>query len=172
MKIDLYNATEVQDAIRKLSLQINEHYANETEPVMTVAAMNGGVFFYVDLVRCLKFPVEMGVIATSHYPNGFPAQKDVSLKYVDANVQRKNVLLIDEICFTGKSLVQMKQILLSHGAKEVKTAVLVDQKKPESVHRPDFAAIEYTGDKWIAGMGMDINGLHRNVPEIFYFEKE
>ncbi len=168
----LYTEQYIKEKIARLGVDINEYYKKKVDPVIAVVALKGGTFFYVDLVRNFQFPVEMGVISTSHYPNGLPGNAEVEINFVDADVFGKNVLLVDEICFTGKSLNVMKNVLQNRGAQEVRTVVLVDQNKPDAIHSPTWAAIQYDGDGWLYGYGMDINGLHRNIPELRIKDEE
>lgn len=161
----VFSHLEILDRLDGLSSKINNHYQN-SEPVVVIPILNGGVFFYVDLVRKLTFPTLMGVIATSKYANGYPSNQEFLFKYLDADVVNKSVLLVDEICFTGETLNQVKTKILEMGAKDVKTAVLVNHIRDGRVHVPDFSLIDYTGDAWLYGYGMDIKGLHRNACDI------
>ena len=117
-------------------------------------------------MRLLKFPVETGVIDANHYPNG-KEQREVEVTYLNFNIKNKRILLIDEICFTGETLKALKDLLIFSGAKEVKSVVLVDQPNEHAVNLPDWSVLPYYGKGWLVGYGLDLNGLYRNIEDIY-----
>ena len=165
----LFDRDTIAESISEIAEQINKYYEYISEPLMIVPVLNGGIFFYVDLVRQLTFPNEMGVISTSHYPNGKEV-RDLEIKFLDAVVEGREVMLVDEICYTGKTLLELQHLLLSKGAIDVTTAVLLNQPKEHEniIHIPKWAALEHIGKEWVFGQGMDLKGLHRNKLDIEY----
>lgn len=170
----LFIDSQINEGRHRVAASINEHYSVDLgKPVVTIPILNGGMFFYVDLVRELTFPLETGIISTSHYPNGREV-RNLSIKYFDADIKDRKVLLVDEICYTGHTLLYLKNLLLEQGALEVKTAVLLNQPKEHEriMHIPDWAALNYYGKEWSVGQGMDLKGLYRNSKNIFYFKED
>jgi hypoxanthine phosphoribosyltransferase len=170
----LFSKKEIEKNIVRVATQINNYYIrkNSAKSPVIIPILNGGVYFYVDLARQLTINHEMGVISTSHYPNGKEV-RELSLEFVKASIPGRNILLVDEICYTGSTLLYLRDLLLEQGAAEVKTVVLINQPKEHEhiIHIPDWAALEYHGKEWIAGYGMDFMGHHREEQNIFYLKQ-
>lgn len=162
-----FTKEQLKISLKKTADTISSHYSNITEnPLLVIPILNGGVFFYVDLVRRLTIKTEMGIISTNLYGEAEIPFENVIVRYQDANVYNKDVLLIDEICFSGKTLKAVKELFIQQGAKSVKTAVLVNHIRPNRVHCPDWFVVNYTGDAWLFGYGMDLEGLYREKEDI------
>lgn len=164
-----FNKEEVQSSITKLAERIN-HLHGSLDCLLCIPILKGGMYFAVDLTRQLTMPIELGVIATSHYSKGTNSKEPLTINYIDCDVEGKHVLLMDEICFTGETLKQTVELLLQKGAKAVYTAVLIFQRKDGRVFTPDYYALNYYGEEWLVGMGMDQNGAYRNYSDIIYIE--
>lgn len=163
----IFSKQQVEEALDILAHDISNHYSNIDSPLVILPVLNGGVFFYVDLVRRLTIPSEMGTVLTSHYPKEKNKNFDgVLLKSFDAEVSGRHVLIVDEICFTGKTFTNILSVAYSNGATDVKTAALIHQLKEDAVHIPDWYALQYVGTDWIYGYGMDLDGLHREKMDI------
>lgn len=166
----VFDTEEIEVAISEVAEKINSFYSKSSShfPVVTIPVLKGGMFFYVDLAKKLEFPMEVGVVSTSHYPNGEQVNSPV-INFIDAQIKGRDLLLVDEICYTGKTLEFLKQHLFSLGAASVKTVCLIDQPN-EHKDLPkvlDWSAITYYGNDWLWGYGMDLKGLHRNTTKIY-----
>lgn len=177
----VFTKDQIQEQLKNTAFSINFYYNNlqtrdrldtgYSNPVVVIPILKGGIFYYVDLVRHLSFQNEMGLISTSKYANGYPSEQEFSLKYFDAFVSKRRVLLIDEICFTGETLEKTSKYLLEEcGASEVKTSVLINQViEPDNKKIiPDWPVMNYHGKEWVYGYGMDLKGLYRNLEDIVY----
>lgn len=169
MRKILFDRFEIGAATRKVAKTLEQDYKDKKDIVIAPILL-GGMFFCVDLVRLLSFPHKMGYITTSKYPNGVPSTQAFHFKHIDLDCRDKYVILVDEICFTGETLHRTKEALLSseYGAKDVKTCVLVDHIRPGRLHAPDYKALTYTGEVWMWGKGMDLDGYDRNLEDIVY----
>lgn len=155
----------IAEKLSVLAKEISDFYS-DGEPFVAVPILNGGVFFYVDLIRQISHPSSMGVISTTKYPNGFPGNNEPVVKFLDVDVKDKKVLIFDEICFTGATLNMVRADMYGQGAKDVRTVVLIHQLKENAVHIPDWSVLEYSGTDWLYGYGMDVEGLHREKMDI------
>ena len=166
----VFDEKVIKAKIITLAPKIESYYrhidSKGEKPLIVIPILNGGIFFFVDLYRELRLKKEMGIISTNHYGKAEVPFKSVKLRYCDADVEGKNVLLVDEICFTGKTLQNVKEIFLNEGALDVKSVVLVDHIRDEKIYSPDWSAVEYYGDAWLYGYGMDIDGLYRELMDI------
>jgi hypoxanthine phosphoribosyltransferase len=162
----VFNRGYIKQQIKEVASQIDAYYKESPFGLLSVPVLNGGVYFYVDLMRELTITTEMGVVSTHHYGEAEVPFENVQFRYQEAEVENRHVLLVDEICFTGKTLKAIKDRFLRQGAKDVKSVVLVDHLKDNRVYAPDWGVVPYRGDGWLWGWGMDRNGLFREREEI------
>ena len=85
----------------------------------------------------------------------------------DLEVKGRHVLLIDDICDSGRTLAHIRGRLREHHAREVLTAVLVHRLHAASGFTPDFACFQYPGPEWLAGYGMDDCHWRMNYPAVY-----
>lgn len=156
--------TTIQNNIERVAKELDLYYSNSIP--LAIPILNGGIFFFVDLVREMNIETEMGIISTNHYGEAEIPFENVHFRYQDASVKNRKVLLIDEICFSGKTLEYIKERFLEQGALEVKSAVLINHIREGKVYTPDWWAVEYEGNDWLYGYGMDLDGLHRDKLDI------
>lgn len=148
-----------QDAMQKTNAQ-----------VVAICVMRGGMFFYADLVRHMPCSVEMGFCHISIYSKAEVGKKSAKETYSLDSLQPKDraILLIDEICDSGKTLQHLKDYCLEKGAVDVRSAVLVHRLRPDSAYTPDYIGFEYPEKYWLVGYGMDDSNRYANMPGVFY----
>ena len=91
----------------------------------------------------------------------------VSVNFSDLPVKDRRVLIVDDICDSGRTLKAIHESLLSRGAKEVMAAVLVQRTSTEPTFGPRWVGFTYDGPEWFVGYGMDDGGGWRNLPDIY-----
>lgn len=165
MKVEIPHKIIKENLINTANL-ISCYYKELNTIPLVIPILKGGIFFFVDLVRSMKVDTEMGLISTNHYGAAETPFPYVRFRYQDADVSDRYVLVVDEICFTGKTLQYAKEKLLKEGAKEVKTVSLVNHIRGNRVCKPDWYVVTYKGTEWVYGYGMDRNGLHREKMDI------
>lgn len=138
--------------------------------LLAICVMRGGMFFYADLVRHMPCSVEMGFCHISIYSKGEVGKKAENETYSLDSVkpQGRTIVLIDEICDSGKTLLHLKNYCLEMGAVDVRSAVLVHRLRPDSAYRPDYIGFEYPEKYWLVGYGMDDSNRYANMPGVFY----
>ena len=97
--------------------------------------------------------------------------KTVNLAYEEVNVDGRHVLLVDDICDTGLTLLKLHKVFLTEGAKSVSSAVLIHRDVEESKYEPTWGAFMYSGTDWFVGYGLDDEGRSRTLPEVYVIEK-
>jgi hypoxanthine phosphoribosyltransferase len=155
----------VREAISSIAKQLNQYYIEEMPVILSV--MNGAVYFSGQLLSQLKFPLELDYLQATRYKGNLQG-KDLSwVVRPKETIKNRNVLILDDILdegFTLKAIVEECQLI---GAKEVKSAVLVEKKlntcKPIQA---DFVGL-HVPNQYVFGCGMDIHGWWRNLPEIY-----
>jgi hypoxanthine phosphoribosyltransferase len=123
-----------------------------------------------DLVRHLEMPVEIAFVTASSY-RGSTASGDLTLKLDDLpDIAGRDVLLVDDIFDSGKTLVAVKQALLERGPRSIRTAAFLIKRGRQVVdERPDFFAFEIP-DEFVVGYGLDYRDRYRNLPFVAALE--
>tara|TARA_R110002073_G_scaffold114210_4_gene251308 strand:- start:940 stop:1485 length:546 start_codon:yes stop_codon:yes gene_type:complete len=167
----LLDETKLNEGVLRLASEIDEFYGNQRH-LTVIAVMTGSLVLFADLIRRLSMPQRVGVVQASSYRGG---TKSGELR-VDSNmmidVAGRDVLLVDDIFDTGKTLDRLQQMMLDSGATTVKTAVLLHKKREHSVAmRPDFVAFEIP-DEFVVGYGLDYLDMYRNLPYLAVLEPD
>lgn len=164
----VFSKQTIEESLDVVAGAIDQAYQNLTidTPLCCVPILHGGMFLAVDLTRKLKTPLTIGTITTNLYGEAEKEYDQIKFLGQTVNVKNKNVLLFDEICYTGKTLEFVKNLFLAEGAKTVKSVVLIDHVRDNRVHTPDWSVVTYTGTAWLYGQGMDKDGLYRNLEDI------
>ena len=162
----LLSEAQIQARIAEIGEQINRDYPNPEEPLLLVGVLKGATLFLADLVRHISRPVEFDFVALSSYGAATESSGEVRvLKDLDAAVNGKHVIIVEDIIDTGLTLrfSYLIENLLGRKAKSVKVCVLLDKPSRRRVEVP----IEYRGfeieDKFVVGYGMDYAELYRNL---------
>ena len=165
----LLDETKLNEGVLRLASEIDRFYGNQRH-LTVIAVMTGSLVLFADLIRRLSMPQRVGVVQASSYRGG---TKSGDL-HVDSNmmidVSGRDVLLVDDIFDTGKTLDRLQQMMLDSGATTVKTAVLLHKQREHSVvMRPDFVAFEIP-DEFVVGYGLDYLDMYRNLPYLAVLE--
>lgn len=138
--------------------------------LLTIPILRGGLFFYADLVRAINTSVELVTASASSYDVSANVQRAAGQfrsNFEDISLIDRHLLLVDDICDSGKTLAQLKKEFLSRGAAEVRTAALIRRVVPQAPHVPDYIGFTYDGPEWFVGYGMDDRGEHRNLGAVY-----
>ena len=165
---------ELAKAVEAVSPSVNEWIKqvskDQSESIIALCVLRGGCFFFADLLRRLDYSVQMEFIKFSSYNEENNTQMEsANLKEVHFPFEFKDriVLLVDDICESGRTLSILAGRLKELGARDVKTAVMVYRHVPNAQIAPDFFATEIRHLEWLVGMGLDDQGKFRNLPGIY-----
>lgn len=164
----LLDETQLTDGVERLAAEIDAEYGQK--PLTVIAVMTGSLVLFADLIRRLSMPQRVGVIRASSYRGGTQAGE---LK-VDAemmiDVAERDVLLVDDIFDTGRTLERLTGMMSQFGATSVRSAVLLHKQREHQVQmRPDFVAFEIP-DEFVVGYGLDYLDMFRNLPYLAVLE--
>lgn len=169
----LYSDEQIANAVKRIGTEINVWAENiwkqSHTDLLTIPVLRGGIFFFADLVRQIQASVELAPARAIAYVDG---QNEAQTTQVKINIdgvpaKGRSVLLVDEICDSGRTLKILSQTLLGAGAVEVKSAVLVKRIIDKETFNPDWVGFEYRGPEWLVGYGMDDNNRWRNLSSIY-----
>ncbi|MBP7349388.1 MAG: hypoxanthine phosphoribosyltransferase [Butyrivibrio sp.] len=156
---------EVNDRIKKMGEQISNDYAGKS--VHLVCVLKGGSFFMCELAKRITVPVTLDFMSASSYGSSTKSSGVVKIvKDLDEPLKDKNVLVVEDIVDSGRTLSYLLKMLGDRGPESVKLCTLLD--KPE--RRVTDVKVDYTGfeipDEFVVGYGLDYDQRYRNLPYI------
>ncbi len=161
----LFSEEEVAKRIAELAAAISAEY--EGKYLHLVCVLKGGVFFMTELSKHLTIPCSLDFMSVSSYGNAMKSSGQIEiLKDLDEPVEGRDVLVVEDIIDSGRTLSYLLEMLKGRGAKSLKLCTLLD--KPEC--RIAEVHVDYTGfrvpDKFVVGYGLDYQQKYRNLPFI------
>jgi len=137
--------------------------------ILCVCVLRGGALFFSDLIREISVSVDVGFCRARSYSSDNKQFADgaIQLSAEDLDVRGRRVLIIDDICDSGKTLSKLQSEFTEQGAVEIRTAVLIHRRVESSVFTPSWTAFEYIGNEWFVGYGMADEERFYNLPEIY-----
>jgi hypoxanthine phosphoribosyltransferase len=156
---------EIQEQVKKIAAQINKDYAGKRP--LFIAILNGSFMFASDIFKQLSLEAEICFIKLASYKGMKSSGRVVSTIGLEEDIFGKDVIIVEDIVDTGKTLHHFLPKLLHQQPKSLKIATLL--------HKPDATAfpltLDYVGfsipDKFVVGYGLDYSGLGRNLKEIY-----
>jgi len=165
----LLDETQIGLGIDRLANQLKAHYHNQ--PVTIVGIMTGSLVMLADLIRRLEMPVRISLIQASSYRGGVKSGDLVVQDQMMLDIKDRDILLIDDIFDTGKTLVNVTKRLTELGPKTIKTAVFLNKLGQSKVAAiPDFVVFEIPNE-FVVGYGLDYEDLYRNLPYVGVLEE-
>ena len=160
----LYSAETIAARNIELARQIGEGPTND---LLVIAVLKGSFIFAADLIRAMHavgLAPEVEFITLSSYGTGTVSQGVRVIKDIDSDVHGRDVLLIDDILESGRTLLFAKELMYERGAKSVSIAVLLDKtvKRQTDLHA-DYVGFECP-DYFVVGYGMDVAYAFRELP--------
>ena len=165
--VSIYIEQEKLEArIKEVAEQINKDYAGES--VCLLCILKGSVMFMSELAKSIKVPVTMDFIQVSSYGSGTVSTGIVRMiKDLDASIEGKNVIIIEDIVDSGNTLSYLIKNLTLRKPKTLKVCSLLE--KPSRRIATDFA-VDYKcfdiDDYFVVGYGLDYDQRYRNLPYI------
>ena len=160
----LISERQIARRVGELSAEIQRDFAGRE--MVVVSLLNGTVMFLADLMRRLTLPMRMDFIGVSSYGPGATPGELVFTKELRLDVRGRDVLLVDDILDTGRTLAKVLARLRALQPRRIKVCVLLDKtaRRVEPV-RADYAGFEIP-DYFVVGYGMDFAERFRNLPFI------
>ena len=167
----LLDEDQLQAGVERLATEIDRFYGAK-RPLTVIAVMTGSLVLFADLIRRLSMPQRVGVIQASSYRGGTESGDLEVNSNMLIDVKDRDVLLVDDIFDTGRTLDRLTDVIKDLGAKSTKTAVLLHKHRQHAVSlRPDFVAFEIP-DESVVGYGLDYMDMYRNLPYLAVLERE
>jgi hypoxanthine phosphoribosyltransferase len=153
---------QIARRIRALARDIARDYAGRE--MVVVSLLNGTVMFLADLIRNLSLPLRLDFIGVSSYGAGTESGELVFTKELRLSVRGRDVLLVDDILDTGKTLYRVLGKLRALKPRRIRTCVLLNK----AARRVEAVEADYVGfeipDYFVVGYGLDFAEQYRNLP--------
>ena len=161
----LLSEEEVDKRIRELGEQISKDYAGEE--VHLICVLRGSVFFTCELAKRITIPVSIDFMSASSYGSNTISSGVIKMvKDLEDPLIGKNVIVIEDIIDTGRTLSHLLKIFQERNPKSLRLCTLLD--KPD--RRVADVDVDYTGfqipDEFVVGYGLDYAQKYRNLPYI------
>ena len=162
---ELVSEKNVDKRIEELGKKISEDYAGKE--IHLICVLKGGVFFMCELAKRISVPVSMDFMSVSSYGDDTKSSGVVKIvKDLDINLEGYDLLIVEDILDSGKTLQYIREILTARNPKSIRICTLLD--KPER-RQVDLAA-DYVGacvpDEFVVGYGLDYDEKYRNLPYV------
>ncbi|MCI5740310.1 MAG: hypoxanthine phosphoribosyltransferase [Lachnospiraceae bacterium] len=160
---------QVEEKIKEMAEQISGDIGDE--PITLICILKGSVFFSCELAKHIKGPVLLDFMSVSSYGDDTKSSGVVKIiKDLDEPLEGKNVLVVEDIIDSGRTLSYLLENLQARKPKSLKLCTLLD--KPE--RRVVDVNVDYTGfqipDEFVVGFGLDYAQRYRNLPYIGVLE--
>ena len=164
--MEIVSKKDLDTAINGLGSVISNYCNKQGGGIVFICVMKGGFMFFSDLVKKIKYPIEVDFVKCSSYDG--QSQKKLEMHYdIETNVEGKTVFLVDDILDSGNTMNELKDHYMKLGAKQVETVSAVYK---ENLDFPDHLFIYQQPtnvNPWYIGYGMDgPKGYSRNLETI------
>ena len=167
----LLSEEEVNKRISEVAEQITRDY--QGKEIHLICILKGGVFFTCELAKRLDLPVTLDFMSVSRYGNDTKSSGVVRIvKDLDEPLAGKDVLIVEDIIDSGRTLSYLIEVLKQRGPKSIRLCTLLD--KPERRVKKQVT-VDYTcftiPDEFVVGYGLDYAQKYRNLPYIGVVEQ-
>lgn len=161
----LLTEEEVDKRIQEIGEQISRDYAGRQ--IHLICVLKGGSFFMCELAKRITVPVSLDFMSVSSYGKDTKSSGVVKIvKDLDESIKDKDVLVVEDIVDSGRTLSYLMEMLRDRGPKSLRLCTLLD--KPD--RRVIDVNVDYTGfaipDEFVVGYGLDYDQRYRNLPYI------
>jgi len=161
----LLSEQEVDEKIQQIGDQISKEYKGKV--VHLVCVLRGGSFFMCELAKRITTPVTIDFMSVSSYGMDVKSSGVVKIvKDLDEPLLGKNVIVVEDIVDSGRTLSYLLEILKARKPESLKLCTLLDKPEQRVVEVP----VDYTGfeipDYFVVGYGLDYQQKYRNLPYI------
>lgn len=160
----LLSEAEIQAGVGKLAERLDARYRDR--PLTVLGVLNGSLIFLADLIRRLDFPLRVGLVQASSYRGGTTAGALEIDEATLPDLRGRDVLLLDDIFDTGKTLDGLLDRLTRKGPHSLRSAVLLWKTGRQAVERtPDDFCFRIP-DEFVVGYGLDYRDDYRHLPYV------
>jgi len=167
--IPFLSSEEIQQKVKAIAEQINEDYAKKSP--LFIAILNGSFMFASDLFKQLNINAEISFIKLASYKGTSSTGSVVTAIGLEAMLHGRDVILVEDIVDTGKTLYAFLPQILDHQPSSLKICSLL-HKKEATIYpiKIDYLGFEIP-NLFVVGYGLDYDGLGRNLNQIMQVDQ-
>lgn len=166
----MIGADEIREHYLQLAERLRQDYRDKN-PIF-IGVLNGCFIFMADLIRSINIPCEVDFIKLSSYRDGMSSGEMSLLKDIDANLEGRHVIIVEDIVDTGKSIGFLRRHILSKKPASLVMAAMFVKERPEAA----AVGAEYIGmtipDIFVVGYGLDYAQQWRQLPDLYALVNE
>ncbi len=169
----LLNEKELDEITTRLAKEIENDY-KDSKNVLLLGILKGSVVFMSDLMKKINKPLQIDFMKVSSYGSGTTSSGKINiiLDLHRSDISELDILVVEDIIDSGKTLTYLCEYLKLNGAKSVKTVTLLDKPSRREVDfTPDYCGTQIP-DEFIVGYGLDYNENYRTLPYVAILKKE
>lgn len=163
---------KIESAIDEVANKLNRDYADSEEVPILLCVLNGSILFTAELMKRLDFKCEIVSIKLSSYVGTESTGTVREVMGLTGDVKDRDVIIVEDIVDSGRTIVDLKRILEEKGVKRSKVCTML--LKPDSYKENipiDYVAMRIPND-FIVGFGLDYDGLGRNIKDIYVLDTD
>ena len=162
----LVSEGEINEIVRRIAAEIDRDYAGDDSKLVLLCILKGSVVFMGELMKRISLPVEIDFMKVSSYCGGTSTSGRVNiiLDIHRADLSNCNILIVEDIIDSGRTLSYLSEYLRLKGAKSVRTCTLLDKPSGRKVDlTPDYTCFTIPA-AFVVGFGLDYEDYYRNLP--------
>lgn len=161
----LLSKFEIERRVGELAAEITRDYHGRTPHL--VGILKGAWVFMADLVRHVEIDVTVDFLGITSYGSGTKSSGEVKItKDLDVSIENRDVLIVEDILDSGRTLKYLQQVLSAHKPRSVRVVTLLDKRSRRIVPvQADYVGFEIA-DVFVVGYGLDFDQKYRQLPEI------
>lgn len=170
----LVSEQELDRIVSEIAAQIDDDYKDCGGSLLLLGILKGSVVFMADLMKKLTIPVEIDFMKVSSYGKGTTTSGRINiiLDLQRSDLSSKDVIVVEDIIDSGKTLSYLTEYLKINGARSVKTCTLLDKPSRREVDFvPDYRGCEIP-DEFVVGYGLDYAEKYRALPFVGVLKEE
>lgn len=166
----LLTEEEIRTKVQEMGAKISEDYKDKN--LLMVSVLKGSVMIMADLMRAITIPARIDFMSVSSYGSGTVHKSLKIIKDLDINLEGYDLLLVEDILDSGKTLYSLREMLRQRNPKSIKIATLLDKpERREEDIQPDYFCFNVP-DEFVVGYGLDYDEKYRNLPYIGILKPE
>ncbi len=170
----LVSEDEIKEITMRLGAEITADFKDSSKPLVVIVILKGSMIFASDLVRQIDLPLQIEFMKVSSYGAGTKNSGEIKI-HLDLNrehLEDYDLLIIEDIVDSGRTLSRLTQLLRNRNANNVKTCTLLDKPSRREVEFiPDYCG-RVIDDEFVIGYGLDYDEDYRNLPYVGILRRE
>ncbi|MCQ2386350.1 MAG: hypoxanthine phosphoribosyltransferase [Clostridia bacterium] len=170
----LFSRQQLDEITTEVAEKIDRDYDGREAKLLLVSVLKGSAVFMADLMRKIKKPMEIDFMKVSSYGSGTKTTGNINI-HLDLrreNIEGYDILVVEDIVDSGRTLSYLVEYLKMKGAKSVRTCTLLDKPSRREVNfDPDYVGRQIP-DAFVIGYGLDYDEKYRSLPYVGIIKPE